>query len=114
MKARMPAGFGRPDVNALMRQAQKMQEDMKTKQAELEATEYTGSASGEMVTVRMNGKHEVLAVSIKPEAVDPDDIEMLEDLVAAAVNATVKMVDDAAAEEMGKLTGGMNIPGLSL
>ena len=114
MKARMPAGFGRPDVNALMRQAQKMQEDMKTKQAELEATEYTGSASGEMVTVRMNGKHEVLSVSIKPEAVDPDDIEMLEDLVAAAVNATVKVVDDAAAEEMGKLTGGMNIPGLSL
>ena len=61
MKARMPAGFGRPDVNALMRQAQKMQEDMKAKQAELEAAEYTGSASGEMVTVKMNGKHEVLS-----------------------------------------------------
>ena len=60
MKARMPAGFGRPDMNALMRQAQKMQEDMKAKQAELEAAEYTGSASGEMVTVRMNGKHEIL------------------------------------------------------
>ena len=57
MKARMPAGFGRPDMNALMRQAQKMQEDMKAKQAELEAAEYTGSAAGEMVTVRMNGKH---------------------------------------------------------
>ena len=80
MKARMPAGFGRPDMNALMRQAQKMQEDMKAKQAELEAAEYTGSASGEMVTVKMNGKHEVLSISIKPEAVDPDDIEMLEDL----------------------------------
>ena len=76
MKARMPAGFGRPDMNALMRQAQKMQEDMKAKQAELEAAEYTGSASGEMVTVKMNGKHEVLAITIKPEAVDPDDIEM--------------------------------------
>ena len=94
MKARMPAGFGRPDMNALMRQAQKMQEDMKAKQAELEAAEYTGSASGEMVTVKMNGKHEVLAITIKPEAVDPDDIEMLEDLVAAAVNATVKQVDE--------------------
>lgn len=114
MKARMPAGYGRPDVNALMRQAQKMQDDMKAKQAELEATEYTGSASGEMVTVRMNGKHEVLAVTIKPEAVDPDDIEMLEDLVAAAVNATVKAVDDDAAAQMGRLTGGMNIPGLNL
>jgi DNA-binding YbaB/EbfC family protein len=108
MKARMPAGFGRPDMNALMRQAQKMQEDMKAKQAELEAAEYTGSASGEMVTVKMNGKHEVLAITIKPEAVDPDDIEMLEDLVAA----TVKQVDETAEAEMGKLTGGMNIPGL--
>ena len=65
MKARMPAGFGRPDVNALMRQAQKMQEDMKAKQAELEAAEYTGSASGEMVTVKMNGKHEVLSIKIR-------------------------------------------------
>ena len=71
MKARMPAGFGRPDMNALMRQAQKMQEDMKAKQAELEAAEYTGSAAGEMVTVKMNGKHEVLSITIKPEAVDP-------------------------------------------
>ena len=70
MKARMPAGFGRPDMNALMRQAQKMQDDMKAKQAELEAAEYTGSASGEMVTVRMNGKHEILGITIKPEAVD--------------------------------------------
>ena len=87
MKARMPAGFGRPDMNALMRQAQKMQEDMKAKQAELEAAEYTGSASGEMVTVKMNGKHEVLAI-------------------------TVKQVDETAEAEMGKLTGGMNIPGL--
>ena len=87
MKARMPAGFGRPDMNALMRQAQKMQDDMKAKQAELEAAEYTGSASGEMVTVRMNGKHEILGT-------------------------TVKQVDETAEAEMGKLTGGLNIPGL--
>ena len=107
MKARMPAGFGRPDMNALMRQAQKMQEDMKAKQAELEAAEYTGSAAGEMVTVKMNGKHEVLSITIKPEAV-----EMQEDMVAAAINATVKQVDETAEAEMGKLTGGMNIPGL--
>ena len=112
MKARMPQGYGRPDMTALMRQAQKMQEDMKAKQAELEATEYTASASGEMVTVTMNGKHEIVSVKIKPEAVDPDDVEMLEDLVAAAVNATVAKVDAAANAEMGKLTGGMNIPGL--
>ena len=112
MKARMPAGFGRPDMNALMRQAQKMQDDMKAKQAELEAAEYTGSASGEMVTVRMNGKHEILGITIKPEAVDPDDIEMLEDLVAAAVDACIKPMDETAEAEMGKLTGGLNIPGL--
>ena len=80
MKARMPAGYGRPDMNALMRQAQKMQEDMKSKQAELEAAEYTGSAAGEMVTVKMNGN--------------------------------VKQVDETAEAEMGKLTGGLNIPGL--
>ena len=112
MKARMPAGFGRPDMNALMRQAQKMQEDMKTKQAELEAAEYTGSAAGEMVTVRMNGKHEVLSISIKPEAVDPDDIEMLEDLIAAAVNSAVAAVDKDSDEEMARMTVGMNIPGI--
>ena len=112
MKARMPAGFGRPDMNALMRQAQKMQEDMKAKQAELEAAEYTGSASGEMVTVRMNGKHEITAVKIKPEAVDPDDIEMLEDLIAAAVNSAAAAVDKDSEEEMSKMTGGLNIPGL--
>ena len=112
MKARLPKGYGRPDPNAMMRQVQKMQDDIRTKQEELEAKEYTGTASGEMVTVTMNGKHEITAVKIKPEAVDPDDIEMLEDLVAAAINATVKQVDETAEAEMGKLTGGMNIPGL--
>ena len=96
----------------MMRQVQKMQDDIRAKQEELEAKEYTGTASGEMVTVTMNGKHEILGITIKPEAVDPDDIEMLEDLVAAAVNATVKQVDETAEAEMGKLTGGLNIPGL--
>ena len=82
MKARLPKGYGRPDPNAMMRQVQKMQDDIRAKQEELEAKEYTGTASGEMVTVTMNGKHEITAVKIKPEAVDPDDIEMLEDLKA--------------------------------
>lgn len=112
MKARMPKGYGRPDPNAMMRQVQKMQDAIREKQAELEAKEYTGTASGEMVTVTMTGKHEVTAVKIKPEAVDPDDIEMLEDLVAAAVNSAVSTADKEAEEEMGKLTGGMNIPGI--
>ena len=112
MKARMPKGYGRPDPNAMMRQVQKMQDAIREKQAELEAKEYTGTASGEMVTVTMTGKHEVTAVKIKPEAVDPEDIEMLEDLVAAAVNSAVSAADKEAEEGMGKLTGGMNIPGI--
>ena len=112
MKARMPQGFGRPDPNAMMRQVQKMQENIRAKQEELEAKEYTGTASGEMVSVTINGKHEVMAVSIKPEAVDPEDIEMLEDLIAAAVNSAVSAVDKDSEEEMSKLTGGLNIPGL--
>ena len=112
MKARMPQGYGRPDVNALMRQAQKMQEEMKAKQAELEATEYQGTASGGMVQVTMTGKHQITAIKINPDVVDPEDIEMLEDLIAAAVNDAVRAVDEDATPQMGKLTGGMNIPGL--
>ena len=112
MKARMPAGYGRPDPNAMMRQVQKMQEALKAKTEELEGREVTGTASGEMVSVTMTGKHQVTAVKIKPEAVDPDDIEMLEDLVAAAVNDAIRQVDETTESEMGKITGGLNIPGL--
>ena len=107
MKARLPKGYGRPDPNAMMRQVQKMQDDIRAKQEELEAKEYTGTASGEMVTVTMNGKHEITAVKIKP-----DDIEMLEDLIAAAVNSAAAAVDKDSEEEMSKMTGGLNIPGL--
>lgn len=112
MKARLPQGYGKPDVNALMRQAQKMQESVQEKQAELEAAEYQGSAGGGLVELTMTGKHQVTALHIKPEAVDPDDLEMLEDLVAAAVNDAVRIVDETAETEMGKITGGMNFPGL--
>ena len=112
MKARMPAGYGRPDPNAMMRQVQKMQEALKAKTEELEGREFTGTASGEMVSVTMTGKHQVTAVKIKPEAVDPDDIEMLEDLVAAAVNDAIRQVDETTESEMGKITDGLNIPGL--
>lgn len=112
MKARLPKGYGKPDVNALMRQAQKMQDDIKEKTAELEATEYKGQASGGMVEVTMTGKHVVTAIKIKPEAVDPDDIEMLEDLIAAAVNDAVRAVDEDSERELAKITGGANFPGL--
>ena len=114
MKARMPKGYGKTDVNALMRQAQKMQEDMKAKQEELENTEYTASVSDGMVEVTMTGKHQVTAIHIKPELADPDDIEMLEDMVAAAVNEAVRKVDEDADAAMQKITGGLNIPGMNL
>ena len=104
--------MGGGNMQQLARQAQKLQQQMTKMQEELEAREFEAAAGGGMVTVRVNGRKELLSVEIKPEAVDPDDIEMLEDLVAAAINATVKQVDETAEAEMGKLTGGMNIPGL--
>ena len=112
MKARLPKGYGRPDPNAMMRQVQKMQDDIRAKQEELEAKEYTGTASGEMVTVTMNGKHEITAVKIKPEAVDPEDVEMLQDLVISAVNEALRQADDAMSSRMNSFTSGLNIPGL--
>lgn len=112
MKARLPKGYGRPDPQAMMRQVQKLQDDIRAKQEELEAKEYTGTASGELVSVTITGKHEVVKVNIKPEAVDPDDIEMLEDLIAAAFNSAVAASDKESDEAMSQMTGGMNIPGL--
>ena len=104
----MPGG----NMQAMMRQAQKLQQTMMEKQAELEAREYEASAGGGVVTAKVNGKKELLALSIKPEAVDPDDVEMLEDTVMAAINEALRAATDATEREMGKLTGGMNIPGL--
>ena len=112
MKARMPQGYGKPDVNALMRQAQKMQDDMKLKQEELENTEYQASVSGGAIEITMTGKHQVTAIKINPEIVYPEYVEMLEDMVAAAMNEAVRVVDEASDSAMQKLTGGMNIPGL--
>ena len=112
MKARLPAGFGKQNINQLMQQAQKVQEIMKEKQAELEATNYDVTSGGGMVQLTMNGKHEVVSIKINPDVVKPDDIEMLEDLVAAAVNEAVRVVDEASENEMNAITGGLNIPGL--
>ena len=112
MKARLPAGYGKQNINQLMQQAQKVQESMKEKQAELEATNYDVTSGGGMVQLTMNGKHEVVSIKINPDVVQPDDIEMLEDLVAAAVNEAVRVVDEASENEMNAITGGLNIPGL--
>ena len=104
----MPGG----NMQAMARQAQKLQQKMMELQAELEAREYEASAGGGVVTARVNGKKELLALSIKPEAVDPEDVEMLEDSVMAAVNEALRTASETTEKEMGKLTGGLNIPGL--
>ena len=114
MKVRLPQGMGGGPSNmqAMIKQAQKMQEDMAAKQEELEAREYDVAAGGGVVSVKINGKKEILAVKIAPEVVDPDDIETLEDLVTAAVNEAIKKVETISAEEMQKITGTMGIPGM--
>ena len=89
-----------------------MQEDMQTKQAELDAKEYEVSAGGGVVKVKINGKKEVLNIDIDPEIVDPDDIETLSDILVAAVNEAIKKVDATNDAEMGKITGGLSMPGL--
>ena len=100
------------NMNNLMKQAQKMQRQMEEAQKELEEKEVTAAAGGGAVEVTVSGKHEITKVKLSPEVVDPDDIEMLEDLIAAAVNEAVRVVDEAADKEMAALTGGLNIPGL--
>ncbi len=105
----MPGGA---NMNQLMKQAQKMQENMQKAQEELETKELEASVGGGAVTVKINGKKEILDITIKPEVVDPGDIEMLQDLVLSAVNQAIKSVEDIQANQMNKLTGGMNIPGL--
>ena len=104
MRANIPKG---PSMNEMLRQAQKMQEDMQTKQAELEEREYEVSAGGGVVKVKINGKREVLNIDIAEEIVDPDDIETLSDILVAAVNEAIKKVDSTTESEMGKITGGM-------
>ncbi len=93
----------------MVRQAQKMQQDMLKMQEELETREYEASAGGGMVTAKVNGKHEVIALTIEPDAVDPEDIEMLQDTVMAAVNEAFRKADAAQAESMNRLTGGLNL-----
>ena len=96
----------------LARQAQKLQQQMSKVQEELEQSEYEATAGGGVVTAKVNGKKELVALTIKPEAVDPDDVEMLQDLVMAAVNEALRTATETSEREMGKLTGGMNLGGL--
>ncbi len=103
-------GGGMPDMNAMMKQAQQMQKKMAELQEELEDREFEATAGGGAVNVVVSGKKQVKAINIKPEVVDPDDVEMLEDLVIAAVNEALRTADETVDQEMGKLTGGMGMP----
>ena len=114
MRANLPKGVGGGGQNmqAMIRQAQKMQEDMAAKQAELDAREYEIKAGGGAVTVKINGTKEILGLDIQPEIVDPDDIETLTDILIAGINEAIKTVETTNSAEMEKITGSMNMPGL--
>ncbi len=105
----MPGGMNQA---AMMKQAQKMQQEMLRMQEELENKTYSATSGGGMVTASVNGKHQVVDIQIKPEAVDPDDVEMLQDMVIAAVNEAMRAADTDAANNMSRLTGGLNLGGL--
>ena len=114
MKARLPKGMGGGPQNmqSMLKQAQKMQEDIEAKKNELEAKEYVVTSGGGMVEITMTGKHEVKAIGINPEVVDPEDVEMLEDMLVAALNEATRQIDEEAERELDSVTGGLNIPGL--
>ena len=106
----MPMGGGM-NMN-MMKQAQKMQQELLRMQEEMESKTYSATAGGGMVTATVTGKHELTALTIDPEAVDPDDVEMLQDLVIAAVNEAMRTAESESAAAMSKLTGGLNLGGL--
>ena len=96
----------------MMKQAQKMQQDILKMQQELESKTYTATAGGGMVTAEVTGKHELKSLTIEPDAVDPEDVEMLQDMILAAVNDALESAEQMASQQMGSVTGGLNIPGL--
>ena len=102
-----PGGAMPGNMANLMKQAQRMQRQMEDSQKELETKEFTAKSGGGAVEVTVNGKKEMLKVTISPEAVDPDDVEMLQDMIVAATNEAMKLADDASGELMGKMTGGI-------
>ena len=114
MKAHLPQGFGGGPSNmqGVIKQAQKMQERMAELQAELDEREYDFTVGGGMITIKMNGKKEMQSIEIKPEVVYPDDIEMLQDLIVAGVNEAISSIEKTNNDEMSKVTGNLNIPGM--
>jgi DNA-binding YbaB/EbfC family protein len=111
-KPMMPGGGSGFNMNSMMKQVQKMQDDMQKVQGELELQVYDASAGGGAVQVKVNGKKEVISITLKPSVVDPEDIEMLQDLILIAVNEAIRSSEEASSKAMGKMTGGMNLPGM--
>ena len=106
-----PGGGGMPgNMNNLMKQAQRMQRQMEENQKEMEEKEYEASVGGGAVTVKMSGKRELLSVNLSEEVVDPDDIEMLQDLIVAAANEAMRQIEETSQQEMSKVTGSLGLP----
>ena len=112
MKVRLPNNGGAGNMQQMLAKAQKMQADMQTLQADLEQREYSASSGGGMVEVTVDGKHLVKSLKINPDIIDPEDSEMLEDLITVAINEAISNAIKTAEEEMGAITGGLNMPGL--
>ncbi len=100
------------NMNNMMKQVQKMQRDMQEAQEKVEQQSFETTAGGGAIKVTVNGKKEIVAIELKPEIVDPDDVEMLQDLILVAINDALKNADEEMSKVLGKFTGGMNIPGL--
>lgn len=105
-------GMGGGNMNNLMKQAQKLQKQMEQMQKDLENKEFKATVGGGAVTVVANGRKQIVGINIKPEVVDADDVEMLQDLILSACNEALRQSEESTANEMGKLTGGMNLPGM--
>ncbi|NLL63087.1 MAG: YbaB/EbfC family nucleoid-associated protein [Ruminococcaceae bacterium] len=112
MKARIPKQNQDMNQAAMMKQLQQMQDNMQTTQKEIEESEFSASSGGGAVEVVVNGSHEMKSIKIQPDVVDPEDVEMLEDMVIAATNEAMRKATETMEREMSKITGGMNIPGL--
>ena len=114
MKARLPQGYGRSNqnMNSMIRQAQKMQEEMEKAQEEIKAKEYTTTVGGGVVEITMTGDKVLKSLTLKPEVVDPEDIETLQDLIISGVNEVIRQVETETEDRMNEISGGLNIPGL--
>lgn len=114
MRARVPKNMGgnAQNMNSMIRQAQKMQDQITELQADIEAREFTATAGGGVVEATLNGKKEIKTLTLKPEVVDPEDIETLQDLIIAAINEAVSNIEATTETEMSKITGGVSIPGM--